>query len=255
MITPVMARIRLACDWTADAQPGQFVNVAIGEAGFFLRRPISIADAGTTGGQGWIDLMVQDLGAGSRWMMAQPVGASINLLGPLGNTWDLAPRRRSVLIAGGVGIAPVLWLRDHWTRSRARVRAELWLGARNASLIPDEPWTADTDGNVRVFTDDGSRSEKGYPSNALGALPDGEAVHVYACGPTPMLRAVMAVVAEKRSAKQDWIGEVSVEEHMGCGFGVCFGCVIDLVDANQKLIGRSRSCVEGPVYAMDRIRV
>jgi dihydroorotate dehydrogenase electron transfer subunit len=70
-----------------------------------------------------------------------------------------------------------------------------------------------------------------------------------------MLRAVMAVVAEKRSAKQDWIGEVSVEEHMGCGFGVCFGCVIDLVDANQKLIGRSRSCVEGPVYAMDRIRV
>jgi dihydroorotate dehydrogenase electron transfer subunit len=203
----------------AGVRAGQFVNLGW-TRGPLLRRPFSVyrADGET------IEVVLKEVGAGTRELLAMPMGDHVSCLGPLGRGFDLAGgATRAVLISGGLGVAPMpLAARD----ARAAGMHVTWVhGARAAAEL-----CAEADGDELIWaTDDGSR---GARATAVAAAPDGGLV--LACGPNRML----AAVAERWPDAQ-----VAVETYMGCGTGVCLGCAVPL-----KRGGYDRACKEGPVY-------
>src|SRR6266576_6232008 len=204
----------------AAVRAGQFVNLSWAR-GPLLRRPFSVYRAnGET-----IEVVLKDVGAGTRELLAMPAGDRVSCLGPLGHGFDFETSSATiaVLISGGLGVAPMpLAARD----ARARGMRVTWVhGARNTDELCRE-----SDGDDVIWaTDDGSRGERG---TAVAAAP--YAGLVIACGPNRML----AAVAERWPDDQ-----VAVETYMGCGTGVCLGCAVPL-----KRGGYDRACKEGPVY-------
>jgi dihydroorotate dehydrogenase electron transfer subunit len=203
----------------AAVRAGQFVNLGW-TRGPLLRRPFSVyrADGET------IEVVMKDVGAGTRELLAMQPGDLLSCLGPLGHGFDFAtPATTAVLISGGLGVAPMpLAARD----ARVRGMRVTWVhGARN-----QEDLCRETDGDDVIWaTDDGSRGVRG---TAVAAAPDADLV--LACGPNRMLGAV----AERWPDAQ-----VAVETYMGCGTGVCLGCAVPLERG-----GYDRACKEGPVY-------
>jgi NAD(P)H-flavin reductase len=170
---------------------------------------------------GLLDFLLEDVGPGTNRLAELRPGDGLHLLGPLGNGFT-SPRggRRPVLVGGGVGIAPlVIWgdrLDDATTLLGFRDAAH----AEGAALIPE----------ARVITDD-----DGFVTDVLRDELPGH-VEVYACGPPPMLDAVVAICAEHGVPAQ-----LAMESGMACGFGACFGCVVPTKQ------GYVRLCVDGPV--------
>jgi len=203
----------------ASVRAGQFVNLGWAR-GPLLRRPFSVyrADGET------IEVVLKEVGVGTRELLAMSIGDHLSCLGPLGRGFDLAGgATRAVLISGGLGVAPMpLAARD----ARAAGMHVTWVhGARTAAEL-----CVEADGDEVIWaTDDGSRGVRG---TAVAAAPDGDVV--LACGPNRML----AAVAERWPDAQ-----VAIETYMGCGTGVCLGCVVPL-----KRGGYDRACKEGPVF-------
>ena len=217
-----------------ERRPGQFVNVRTGKGlDPLLRRPFSIAntDADT------LTLMIQKVGRGSELIANYPVGADLNIIGPLGNAFGPPKNPKKVLfVAGGVGIAPFLFLSSHYPD------AILLFGAR--SQLPDlKPFEKNC--SVHVATEDGSHGRRG---NVLDLLRDfnPEEYTTYACGPTPMFRA-LSDYFEKFNNPEAYY---SLETYMGCGFGACKGCSVEMADGSMKLC-----CVDGPVFRWNEVRL
>lgn len=210
-------------------KPGQFVQIAVETPGVFLRRPISICDVEA----GAIVLLVRRAGKGTDALCDMTEGSVINMLLPLGNGFSLEGTRRPLLIGGGVGVAPLLYLGRKLAESG--VTPEFLLGARSeADLLLLKEFEAV--GTVHTSTEDGSHGEKGLVT-AHTALASGAYDRIFCCGPSPMMKAVARVAVEKATDC-----EVSLENMMACGLGACLCCVENTVKGNVCV------CTEGPVF-------
>ena len=256
--------IRLASPrCAARATPGSFVHVQCDEA-IPMRRPLSIMRANAD--EGWIDILFKIVGDGLRALARKEPGDTVSSIGPIGHgfTPDRA-RPRALLIGGGVGIPPMVFLAEHLKDDAfdwqplvimgseipfpfERVSSAIatpWLDDRIVATMPlMEHWgvtarlasLADFEGTYRGYVTDLARAW-------LGTLSQDELdeVSVFSCGPTPMLEAVAALAQEFGLPCQ-----VSLEEFMACAVGGCAGCTVLVQTAEGPAM--KRVCVDGPVF-------
>jgi dihydroorotate dehydrogenase electron transfer subunit len=249
--------VRIGFDAPALAsvtKPGQFVMVV----------PPSGEAAGTALGLYEADgrrasLVFFVVGPRTRELANLREGERLDLVGPLGNGFTLPPEARDVaIVAGGVGIASVLLPAQALVRAGARVR--LLYGAKTHALLVEARRFQDEGCDVLLATDDGSAGHHGYVTDVLANL-DPLPELILACGPSPMLRSVARVAAEKNVPAQ-----LSLEETFACGVGGCWGCVVPLVRTSAQApsfppaiedgsdVVYARICKEGPVFWAHEIR-
>ena len=237
--------IRLASELPLEAIPGQFAMLACGNGlDPFLRRPFSLA--GVSAGQHGtiVELMVKEVGRATTLLRHQALGNALQMLAPLGNGFDLTAvaQRPFALVAGGIGLPPVLFAAE--VLAATGTPFDLYLGAATASELFEvergRAATTRSGGELITTTDDGSAGENGFVTSALlrRVTAGSHYGRVLACGPTPML-AALADLGRARSLDV----ELSLEEPMACGMGVCLGCVVTTADRR-----RVPSCKEGPVF-------
>lgn len=240
----------------AHAAAGQFVHVRCNNGTDpYLRRPLSIARVADAAGRGRggaareeIALLVAAVGKGSALVAASRVADRLDLLGPLGRGFALHPKARQVLlVAGGVGIAPLLALTEQALDREMAVT--MLFGARNAAQVFPATMVR-PEVEYIVLTDDGSQGQRGLVTDAMSGFLD-YADQVFACGPMPMLRAVAETLPKRAWGIPDStppFAQVSIEQHMGCAMGACYGCVIDTVN------GHRRVCRDGPVFDLSEVK-
>jgi dihydroorotate dehydrogenase electron transfer subunit len=223
-----------------EMYPGQFVEVKVeGSPNTFLRRPISINYVCEESNELW--LLVQIIGDGTSTLSALSKGDTLNLVLPLGNSFTIPEdsSKSVLLIGGGVGTAPMLFFGK--ILKEKGFSPNFLLGARSAGdlLQLDE---FQKYGNVYTTTEDGTAGEKGYVTqhSILQTLPFD---YIYTCGPKPMMMAVAAYAKSKQIAC-----EVSLENTMACGFGVCLCCVENTVNGHVCV------CTEGPVFNINELK-
>lgn len=217
--------------------PGQFVEVRVDNSpSTFLRRPISINFVDRTTNELW--LLVATVGDGTRHLAQLRCGDRLNCMLPLGNGFSISSAGAPLLVGGGVGVAPLLYLGAELKKSG--VTPTFLLGARTAAdlLMVDEFRRY---GRVFVTTEDGSEGEKGFVTQH-SLLVHEQFDLVQSCGPTPMMKAVA------RYARQAGVPcEVSLENLMACGLGACLCCV------EKTTEGHLCVCKEGPVFNINRL--
>lgn len=218
---------------------GQFVEIRVdGSPNTFLRRPISINFVDLVKNELW--LLIQKVGDGTRKLGELSVGDSLNLVFPLGNSFSmpLGNKQEVLLVGGGVGTAPMLYWGSKL--SEAGHNVTFLLGARSASdLLQLEEFCKY--GRVLTTTEDGSHGEKGYVTQHT-ALSTDHFDFIYSCGPKPMMMAVASY-----AAKNNILCEVSLENTMACGIGVCLCCV------EKTTEGHVCVCKEGPVFNIKKL--
>ena len=218
------------------AAPGMFVHLKVPDAPqHLLRRPISIMDLEPE--DNLLILGVQPKGEGTRLIASLGEGRTIDLLGPLGNGFSLGEAKTVWAIGGGVGVAPMLYACREFSKA-ARVTASL--GFRSREMIFAERDFRESAFRLVIATDDGSA---GFCGNALAALsshplPD----LIIACGPLPMLRAVQEFAFVHSVPCQ-----LSLEQHMGCGYGACLTCSCKTA-GHDGAEHYARVCADGPVF-------
>ena len=225
------------------ARPGQFVMVRCG-GDTLLRRPLSVHRV--EGGN--LALLFTIAGRGTRWLSQRQTGDIIDIFGPLGNGFRTGPATNNLLlVAGGIGIAPLRFLADEALRQGKKVT--LIMGARSAEhLLPVTP-PADLfkegvlPANIHVVnaTDDGSEGFKGLATDLIKGYAGG-ADQIFACGPVGMYRTMTQMPELKNRPVQ-----LSLEIMMGCGAGVCYGCTI------KTRSGLKQVCQDGPVFELKEI--
>ena len=221
-----------APDIARTAVPGQFAEVATGGA-TLLNKPISIAAVDRAAGT--ISLVYKVVGPGTRAINAYAVGDRIGLIGPCGTGFTLN-EPRACIVGGGIGIPPLLFLAAEYHQ---RTHFTCVLGARTAAdLVLLDEFEELTGTAPMCATDDGSRGHHGLVVDCLKEAWQQGPIAVYACGPVAMLKCISALCVEAGVPCF-----VCLEAYMGCGIGVCMGCVIPTVR------GMERVCAEGPVFA------
>jgi dihydroorotate dehydrogenase electron transfer subunit len=235
----------------AGFKPGHFVAVAVGgpNTAMILRRSFALYGVNTTEGySGTVRFVVASHGPGTQWLVQRKVGEMLDLVGPLGTPFSLpAEPVPAVLIGGGYGAAPLLPLADALQEQGSEVR--IILGAASADRLFGELTAKRLVGQVTVTTDDASAGTQGRVTDVLPDLIEQIGAQVlYACGPMAMLRAV-GDIAQTRGIR----AQVSVEESMACGIGVCMTCVLPVIceDGRSRFL---RSCVDGPTFDAERVR-
>ena len=231
-------------DLSKTILPGQFVNIRINHREeLLLRRPFSIAS--TSPEQSLVEIVYRIVGKGTTAMKGLLPGDILDLLGPLGREFSLPEQSMEcLLIGGGVGIAPLLGLVKNLSQNRNRVFA--LLGFRSSDYIYGIDVFRNLGVETIVTTDDGSVGLKGFLSDHLEEILRRQIDRAYVCGPPLMLKAVIPML-RKANIK----GEVSVEEKMGCGFGVCLSCVVNV--KKNGTVEKQRACTEGPVFDIAEI--
>lgn len=257
--------LRLEAPKTAScALPGSFVHLRC-DAALPMRRPLSLMGASPEAG--WVDLLYKVVGRGTRLLSRQPPGAVLSLMGPIGRPFAPDPRRtRPLLVGGGVGIPPMVFLADTLrTRAQEGVRPLVLMGSEvpfpfqtRTSGLPVPGLPADATATMPLLESWGvpcrlaslaglPGCHRGYVTDLarawLSALPDAERdlVQVFACGPHGMLRAVARLARELALPCQ-----VSLEEFMACAVGGCAGCVVEVTSEQGPAM--KRVCVDGPVF-------
>jgi dihydroorotate dehydrogenase electron transfer subunit len=257
-----------APDIAVTAQPGQFITVRCGD--FTLRRPFSIHQVGSNNvivspeaigtKQSQVAILFKVTGKGTLWLSQRKEGEKIDILGPLGKGFTIAPNSRNLLlVAGGIGIAPLVFLMQY---ALSQHQITLIHGASTAAQLYTErcQLSAVSYQGVQFIpvTEDGSMRRKGKATDVLPDFLDW-ANQVYACGPAGMYKAMAFTLnpsplkgegkgeGEKRSKLKLAKCQVSLEVRMGCGFGACYGCTI-----NTKK-GLRHVCRDGPVFELDDI--
>lgn len=215
-----------------DLSPGQFVQVQVPSRDVLLRRPISICDADPL--NRLLTLLVARVGRGTAALTSLLPEASLNLLLPLGNTFGTENVHRPLLIGGGVGVAPMLFLAKEF--ASLGIRPQILLGGRTAAHIALKE-AFEALGDVYYTTESGDLGLQGRVTDHPACLT-GDYDKVYTCGPRAMMLAV-AKVAEGRGIPC----EVSLENMMACGIGACLCCVENLVDRGNTCV-----CTDGPIF-------
>jgi len=227
-LTPDVMRMVLQGDTSDIIAPGQFVNIQL--EGKFLRRPISVCDYDDT----TLTIIYKVVGKGTAQMKAMVSGEKLDILTGLGNGYNLNRAGDTpLLIGGGVGVPPMYNLAKKLVAMGKKVSVILGFNTKTEIFYEDEFKALGCD--VTVTTVDGSYGVKGFVTNALPEVYS----YFYTCGPEPMLKAVHKATVTS--------GQLSFEERMGCGFGVCMGC------SCKTLTGYKRICKEGPVMRKEEI--
>ncbi len=262
--------MRIECpDIAARALPGSFVHLRCGPA-LDMRRPMSVMRASARAG--WLDMLFKVHGRGTRELAARQVGDSLSVLGPIGRPFRLGGwRRRPLLIGGGVGIPPMIFLAEHMRASGEDVTPLVLMGSEvpfpfqprpsrlmvpgiDAATIAAMPLLDDWGIASRLASgQDLPGCHSGFVTELARAwlsnsgVPH-EEVEIHACGPTPMLRAVQALAAEFALPAQ-----LSLEEYMACAVGGCAGCTVRVTTAAGPAM--KRVCVDGPVFEASEVEL
>ena len=226
-----------APDIVATSKPGQFVTVRCGEE-FTLRRPFSIHQITRTG---QLDFFFKVIGKGTSRLSLCRKGEKLDILGPLGNGFYVKPAsKKLLLVAGGIGIAPLTFLAQQALAQQKSVTLLLGVHTKDKlyphKLLPSEIKTITT-------TEDGSYGEKGKVTDILSRYVN-LADQIYACGPLAMYKEIAKQRQRWREKKSI---HISLEVRMGCGIGACFSCSIKTKN------GMKRVCLDGPVFNLDDI--
>jgi dihydroorotate dehydrogenase electron transfer subunit len=213
---------------------GQFANIEIPDNGLvFLRRPFSILDADHQTNQ--ISVLVKIAGKGSLFLSRAPAGQKLNLVYPLGRGFTLPlPDEQILAVAGGSGLAPLLFLVRKAALKENKIQFLIGAGKKN-DLFPVDEYTGSAE--FYFTTEDGSWGEKGFVTEhpLFGNLDQFD--RIYTCGPLPMMKEVARLAFLHQISC-----EVSLENLMACGFGVCLCCIEPTVKGNLCV------CTEGPVF-------
>lgn len=231
-----VAEMKLSGPTESIKAPGQFINIRID--GYYLRRPISICDWK----DGEITIIYKIVGRGTATMAQFSKGTQLDVLCGLGNGFspEAAMGKNPVLIGGGVGVPPLFGLaKSIISLGMAPPKVVLGFGSSKEVFYKDEFSAIGCD--VMVSTIDGSFGQQGMVTDILKNTSYG---YYFTCGPKPMLDAVLALGNEKNIE-----GQLSFEERMGCGFGVCMGCSCK-TKSGPKLV-----CSDGPVFVSGEVSV
>ncbi len=237
-------------DAFARANPGQFLMIKASAAGDpLLRRPFSIHRIDR---QGAVSILYRTKGAGTKLLSALRPGDRISVLGPLGRGFSISgPDRFHILVAGGMGVAPLLFLAQRGVDCGSFLASNSLaiIGAKTAAGIYAADAFASLPMPVLTVTEDGSAGERG---TALGALSSalgrtGGGAEVYACGPKGMISALPRTL----SARSGTGCQVSVEERMACGLGACRSCAVPVKAPGGRRA--ASACTEGPVFNLDSL--
>lgn len=245
----IFYRMEAAVPGPVDFVPGQFAMVS-GWPGNdpLLPRPLAVFRAGGTAGKGTVEFVYKVVGRGTALLSGMHPGDPLSLTLPLGRGFDLGEEGRTRwLVGGGVGFSSVFPAAAALGRRRAAY--EMFLGARTRAHLPPREWTpgGSAPGRIHLCTEDGTAGYGGRVTDAvlerLESLSSAEVsrLTLLACGPREMLRELAAAAAAKGVAAQ-----VALENHMACGFGVCWGCVVELREGDGTAY--RRVCREGPVF-------
>lgn len=236
-----------------------------------LRRPFSIFEIlrDAAGEPIGVSILNKSIGAGTSRLYSARPGDRLSILGPLGRSWlDVftnspdshdSPTAESWFVAGGVGLAPFVTFAEHLAAKKLPIK--LFYGGRSKSDLYYASLFADLGASLHLTTEDGSEGERGRVTLPLERELKARAknsVTLYACGPTPMMRAVASL-----GASFDARTVVSLEPVMGCGMGGCYSCVVKVTDTARRSLGEGgqadaphfvRSCLEGPVFDAARVQ-
>lgn len=227
------------------AKPGQFVNIlASDKFEPLLRRPFSIHNVSDSK----LEILYRVVGKATELFSQKKPGEKLNVLGPLGNGFDLKKKKgRITLVGGGIGIAPLIFLAEKLAEvksKKGKVKITALIGAKNKKHILCADELKNLGCEVKIATEDGSFGFKGLITELLkqNIKTKDRPRTIFSCGPKPMLKETANI-----SKKYNIATQLSLEEHMACGIGACFGCVV-----NTKH-GYKRVCKEGPVFDIKEI--
>ncbi|MCH5204328.1 MAG: dihydroorotate dehydrogenase electron transfer subunit [Oscillospiraceae bacterium] len=223
-----------------EAEAGQFAN--IGVPGFTLRRPISIC--GIDRERGTLRFVFEVRGKGTYALAQLSEGDSLDVLGPLGRGFNIPEGKRIVVVGGGIGVPPLLEI----SRETSSLCTAI-IGFRDYTKIILENEFKENNSETVLCTDDGSVGVHGVVTVPLEeVLKKGETAAVMACGPTPMLKAVIDMCGRYGVQCQ-----VSLEQRMGCGVGACVVCSCMTVKNGEEYY--SRVCKDGPVFSAEEVKL
>ncbi len=214
------------------AQCGQFLHIKCGDK-TFLRRPISICDAG----DGTVRFIFEVKGEGTEELSDIPEGGYINILGPLGHGFEIKDYKNPLIIGGGIGVFPLYKLAKDLGGE-----ANVFLGFRDKSRVVMEDEFKAVSGMCVIGTDDGSYGYNGYIASAMeNYIKDNPCGVIFSCGPAPMLKAVKSIAEGSGIECQ-----LSLEQRMGCGIGACLVCSCETIFEGMNRY--MRVCKNGPVF-------
>jgi dihydroorotate dehydrogenase electron transfer subunit len=235
-------RLEVGAGWPAS-EPGQFVMLSPGAMPAaprfdpLLPRPMAVFRR--EGAQ--LEILYKITGRGTALLAAARAGESVRVVGPLGRGFTLpTPERRALLVGGGTGIASLF---DLAARARAYGPVAVLLGARSAPDLMAEDDSRALGVELQLATEDGSAGRRGLVTELLEEALAGSPAHVYACGPTAMMRRA-AELAERAGAACS----ASLENRMACGFGICLGCAVPRRGGGYALV-----CRDGPVLGAEAL--
>ena len=227
----------------SHAKPGQFVSVYCKDGARLLPRPISICEIDLK--KSALRLVYRIAGKGTEEFSRMSAGECIKILGPLGNGFPLnrmEEGKKAFLIGGGIGIPPMVEL-----AKQLKGEKQIIVGYRDELFLTEE---LKREGTIFIATEDGSAGVKG---NVLDAVRENglDADVIYACGPTPMLRALKQYAQE-----QDIECWLSLEEKMACGIGACLACVCESKEIDEHShVHNKRICKDGPVFLSTEVEL
>ena len=230
----------------AEAAPGQFISMYTNDGSKLLPRPISICEIDREKGQLRVVYRVTGPGTGTEEFSRMKAGDTIPVIGPLGNgfPYEKAEGKRVFLMGGGIGVPPILEL----AKEMKCEKKQIVVGYRDAETFLREEF--EQNGEVYISTEDGSVGTKG---NVMDAIRENglEADIIYACGPTPMLRAIKAYAEENGI-----VCYLSLEERMACGIGACLACVCQTKEKDHHSnVNNKRICKDGPVFLSTEVEI
>ncbi len=229
-----------------SAKPGQFISVYTNDGSKLLPRPISICEIDKEEGKLRIVYRVTGRNTGTEQFSRLGEGDTVPVVGPLGNGFPVKEARgkKVFLMGGGIGVPPILEL----AKQMDCEKKQIVVGYRDMHTFLREEF--EENGEVYISTEDGSAGVKGNVLDAV-RMHELEADIIYACGPTPMLRAIKAYAEEKNI-----VCYVSLEERMACGIGACLGCVCKTKKKDHHSnVHNSRICKDGPVFLATEVEL
>lgn len=228
------------------AVPGQFISMYTNDGSKLLPRPISICEINKADESLRVVYRVTGENTGTKLFSQMKAGDTVPVIGPLGNGFphEKAEGKKAFLIGGGIGVPPILEL----AKQMKCEKKQIIVGYRDSETFLKDEFAQN--GEVYISTEDGSVGTKG---NVMDAIRENalEADIIYACGPTPMLRAIKAYAKEN-----DIECYISLEERMACGIGACLACVCKSKEKDhQTNVNNKRICKDGPVFLSTEVEI
>ena len=236
-------KLQLKCPQICSlAKPGQFIEMACGENNFpLLNRPISIHNIF----QDILEVIVMNVGKGTALLEKKAPGDTIRIVGPLGNGFTVQNSTNQIVVGGGYGAPPMFFLAKELLKTFKKENIFFVIGTKNKDFLMCEKEIMELGVNLCITTDDGSAGIKGFVTDSITKILDNrkESATIYACGPIVMMKNIYAL-----SEKYPQIENVqcSMERIMGCGIGVCNGCVLEIKHGDGWTY--KRVCKDGPVF-------